>query len=52
MTKFYKTPTGQKMASKQTVLMSKGGELGQRKLQEHMPELKEAIEAAAKKDAK
>jgi hypothetical protein len=45
LTAFYKSPLGQKMAQKMPVLMAKGAELGQRRVQEHMPELQAAIMA-------
>ncbi len=45
LTAFYKSPLGKKMAEKQPVLMAKGAELGQRRVQEHMPELQAAIMA-------
>jgi hypothetical protein len=49
MNKFYQTPTGKKMVEKMPSLMSKGTELGAKRLQEHMPELQTAIMEAAKK---
>ena len=51
LTAFYKTPLGQKLASKQGQLMTKGAALGQRRVQEHMPELQQAIAAEAQKNA-
>ena len=49
LTAFYKTPTGQKAALRVPQLMSKGGELGMRRVQEHMPELQEMIAKEAEK---
>ena len=43
ITAFYKTPTGQKVALCFPALIAKGGALGQQRVQEHMPELKEMI---------
>ena len=45
MTAFYKTPVGQKMATKLSGLIAKGGEIGQRRVQEHIGELQDAIRA-------
>lgn len=50
LTAFYKTPLGQKLASKQTILMTKGAELGQKRVQDHMTELQQAIQAEAQKN--
>jgi uncharacterized protein len=44
MISFFKTDTGKKMASKQTILMMKGAQLGQSKVQEHMGELQEMLQ--------
>jgi uncharacterized protein len=44
MLSFFKTDTGKKMASKQTILMMKGAQLGQSKVQEHMGELQEMLQ--------
>lgn len=41
---FYKTPTGQKAAEKQSDLMQKGMLLGQQEVQKHLPELQEMIQ--------
>ena len=49
LTAFYKTPTGQKAALRVPQLMSKGAELGMRRVQEHMPELQEMIAKEAAK---
>ncbi len=45
LTAFYQTPLGQKTVQKMPSLMSKGAELGQRRIQEHLPELQAAIAA-------
>ncbi|MBF9220215.1 DUF2059 domain-containing protein [Hymenobacter ruricola] len=45
ITKFYQTPTGRKMASTLPQLMQSGMEIGQKRVQEHLPELQEAIKA-------
>lgn len=44
ITAFYKTPTGTKMSQALPSLMAEGAQLGQRRVQEHMGELKEMIE--------
>jgi hypothetical protein len=41
--RFYESPTGRKAAAKMPMLMQKGMELGQRRVQEHLPELQKAI---------
>lgn len=47
---FYQTPLGKKTVAKMPKLMAKGAELGQQRVQEHLPELQKAIqEQAAKK---
>ncbi|GAB2969000.1 hypothetical protein GCM10027048_44680 [Hymenobacter coalescens] len=46
--KFYGSPTGQKFIGKQSTLMAAGIELGQRRMQEHMPELQKSIEQKLK----
>jgi hypothetical protein len=45
ITKFYQTPTGRKMSSMLPQLMQSGMEIGQKRVQEHLPELQEAIKA-------
>jgi hypothetical protein len=50
LNKFYQTPLGKKTLQKMPVLLAKGAELGQRRVQEHLPELQAAI--AAKEKAK
>jgi len=39
ITRFYQSPAGQKMATKLPTMMAMGMELGQRRMQEHLPEL-------------
>ena len=48
LTRFYGTPVGQKFVAKQSLLMQAGMELGQRRVQEHLPELQQTIEAKMK----
>lgn len=43
---FYQTPVGKKAIQKMPALMAKGAEIGQKKVQEHMPELQASIQAA------
>ena len=45
ITRFYQTPTGRKMSSVLPQLMQSGMEIGQKRVQEHLPELQEAIKA-------
>ena len=45
ITKFYQTPTGRKMSAVLPQLMQSGMEIGQKRVQEHLPELQEAIKA-------
>ena len=45
LTAFYKTPTGQKAISVMPTLMQEGAKLGQQRVQEHMPELVQALQA-------
>ena len=45
---FYKTPLGQKTVTKMPELFQKGAALGQKAVQDHLPELKEAIEKKMK----
>jgi hypothetical protein len=47
--KFYATPTGQKAVKTMPELMTKGGEIGQKRVQEHIGELQQAIQAEAMK---
>lgn len=44
ITAFYKTPTGSKMSQALPALMAEGAQLGQRRVAEHMDELKEMIQ--------
>jgi hypothetical protein len=46
ITKFYQTPSGKKMALTTPDLMAKGAAIGQAKVQAHMPELQQMVEAA------
>ncbi len=48
LTKFYQTPLGKKTIQKMPALMAKGAEIGQKRVQEHMPELEAAITGAKK----
>ncbi|GGG56612.1 DUF2059 domain-containing protein [Hymenobacter glacieicola] len=43
LTKFYQTPTGRKTITKMPELMAAGMEIGQKRMQEHLPELQQAI---------
>lgn len=47
---FYKTPLGKKAVKKMPALMAKGAEIGQKRVQEHLPEL-EAVFAPDQKKA-
>ena len=44
---FYQTPLGKKTVEKLPALMQKGATMGQKRVQEHLPELQAAIQAAA-----
>jgi hypothetical protein len=46
---FYQTPLGKKTVAKMPKLMAKGAELGQQRVQEHLPELQKAIQERATK---
>jgi hypothetical protein len=46
LNKFYQTPLGKKTVQRMPVLMTKGAEMGQKRMQEHLPELQAAIQAA------
>lgn len=48
MTTFYRSPAGQKFIVKQPELVRAGAELGQRRVQEHLPELRATLEAKMK----
>lgn len=41
---FFKSPTGQKLASKQTTLTMRSAQIGQEKIQPHLPELQRIIQ--------
>ncbi len=47
LTAFYQTPVGKKTVQRMPALMAKGAEMGQRRVQEHLPELQAAIAAKA-----
>ena len=47
LTKFYQTPLGKKTIEKMPSLMAKGAAMGQKRVQEHLPELQAAITGAA-----
>ncbi len=44
---FYQTPLGKKTVQKMPTLLAKGAELGQKRVQEHLPELQAAIQSQA-----
>jgi len=44
MTAFFNTPTGKKMASKQTTLTMRSAQIGQEKIQPHLPELQQMMQ--------
>lgn len=48
ITAFYQTPTGKKALAVMPELMSKGAQLGQQRVQQHMPELQQMIADAVK----
>lgn len=45
LNKFYQTPLGKKTVQKMPLLMTRGAEIGQKRVQEHLPELQAAIAA-------
>ncbi len=45
LTAFYQTPLGKKTVQRMPTLMSRGAEMGQKRVQEHLPELQAAIAA-------
>ena len=47
LNKFYQTPVGKKSIQRMPALLAKGAELGQKRVQEHLPELQAAIAAKA-----
>ena len=52
ITKFYQTPTGRKMSAVLPQLMQAGMEIGQKRVQDHLPELQEAIKAKMEAEKK
>ena len=48
LSKFYQTPLGKKTIQKMPGLMAKGAEIGQKRVQEHMPELQAALSGEKK----
>ena len=46
---FYQTPLGKKTVQKMPKLMAKGAEMGQQRVQQHLPELQQAIQEQATK---
>ena len=50
ITAFYKTPAGQKAVTVMPELMQKGMTMGQKAVQDHLPELQEAIQKKLKED--
>lgn len=46
---FYQTPIGRKTIQKMPSLLAKGAELGQQRVQQHLPELQQAIQESASK---
>lgn len=46
---FYRTPAGRKFMEKMPTLFAKGIELGQKSVQDHLPELQDAIKAEAER---
>jgi len=49
LNKFYQTPLGKKTVQKMPGMMAKGAEIGQKRVQEHLPELQATIAEAEKK---
>lgn len=47
---FYRTPLGQKAMTKMPELVQKGSAMGQKAVQDHLPELREAIEKRKKEN--
>jgi hypothetical protein len=47
--KFYETPLGKKAVQKMPALMAKGAEIGQKRVQDHLPELQAALAGEQKK---
>jgi hypothetical protein len=46
---FYQTPIGKKSIQKMPTLLAKGAELGQQRVQQHLPELQQALQESATK---
>jgi hypothetical protein len=46
---FYESPTGRKTIEKMPELMAKGGQLGAKRVQEHLPELQEMIKVESER---
>lgn len=49
LNKFYQTPVGKKSVQKMPGLMAKGAEIGQKRVQDHLPELQAMIAGEAEK---
>ena len=49
LNKFYQTPLGKKAVQKMPGMMAKGAEIGQKRVQEHLPELQATIASEAEK---
>jgi uncharacterized protein len=49
LNKFYQTPVGKKTVQKMPALMAKGAEIGQKRVQEHLPELEASLAASEPK---
>jgi hypothetical protein len=49
LNKFYQTPLGKKTVQKMPGLTAKGAEIGQKRVQDHLPELQAAIKAETEK---
>ena len=49
LNKFYQTPLGKKTVQKVPALMTKAAEIGQKRVQEHLPELQATLGAGADK---
>lgn len=49
LNKFYQTPLGKKTVEKMPGLTAKGAEIGQKRVQDHLPELQAAIKGDAEK---
>jgi hypothetical protein len=49
VTQFYKTPTGKKVLQRMPALMAQGAQIGQQRVQAHLPELMQMIQAQDEK---